>query len=171
MFENTQINIDELPVVEEVTFQKLDPAYLKVEYIGTTLFFGLLFLGFLFLSLFGRWGFAWWIGLLLGLSIFWFLVALALVKKSYAIAGYALRERDVVQRVGVIWRSVTTIPFNRMQHCEITQGPVEKFFGLSTLKVFTAGGSSSDLSISGIRREDAQRIREFISQKIEEDEK
>jgi len=171
MFKNSQINIDELPLVEKINFQKLDPAYLRVEYIATSLFFGLLFLGFLFLTVFGRWGFAPWIGLLLGLSVFWFLVALILVKINYSIAGYALRERDVVQRVGVIWRRVTTIPFNRMQHCEIAQGPVEKLFGLSTLKVFTAGGSSSDLSISGIRREEAQRIKEFISKKIGEDEK
>lgn len=85
---------------------------------------------------------------------------------QYERAGYAIRSHDVVHKHGVWWRTVTTIPFNRMQHCEISQGPIQNLFGLATLRVFTAGGSSSDLSIEGLEHDEARKVKDFIAGKI-----
>jgi uncharacterized membrane protein YdbT with pleckstrin-like domain len=88
-----------------------------------------------------------------------------LTKLGYNIRGYILRERDLLHRRGVIFKTITSIPFNRVQHCEVSQGPIQRFFGLNTLQVFTAGGSNSDLSIPGLKGEQAQKIKEFILKK------
>jgi membrane protein YdbS with pleckstrin-like domain len=85
------------------------------------------------------------------------------VYRSFPIRGYALRELDISYKKGWIFFSHITIPFNRVQHSEISQGPVDRYFGLVTLNIYTAGGSSSDLSIPGLEREEAQRLRDFIS--------
>ncbi|MEY3369001.1 MAG: hypothetical protein RI973_2156, partial [Bacteroidota bacterium] len=81
-------------------------------------------------------------------------------------AGYALREHDILYRRGVYFHTETAIPFNRMQHCEITRGPIERAFDLATLKIYTAGTSGGDLAIEGLPVEEAQRIKEFITLKI-----
>ena len=47
--------------------------------------------------------------------------------------GYALREKDISYRSGWLWRSMVTVPFNRVQHCEIKQGLIDRRFGLSRL--------------------------------------
>ncbi len=88
------------------------------------------------------------------------LTALALVR--FRRKGYALRQHDVVFRTGLFWRKTTVLPFDRVQHAEVTQGPLQRRFGLATLKFFTAGGSSVDLAIEGLLADDAERLRETV---------
>ncbi len=86
--------------------------------------------------------------------------ALALIR--YRHKGYALREHDVVFRDGLVWRKTTVLPFDRVQHAEVTQGPLQRRFKLATLKFFTAGGSSVDLKIDGLLADEAERLREAV---------
>lgn len=76
--------------------------------------------------------------------------------------GYALREHDVTFRDGLIWRKTTVLPFDRVQHAEVTQGPLQRRFNLATLKFFTAGGTSVDLKIDGLLADEAERLREVV---------
>ena len=71
----------------------------------------------------------------------------------------------MIHRKGVLFKSTTTIPFNRVQHCEISQGPIQRMFNLHTLEIFTAGGGKSDLAIPGLEGDTAQQIKEFIVKK------
>lgn len=86
--------------------------------------------------------------------------ALALVR--YRHKGYALRAHDVVFRTGLFWRKTTVLPFDRVQHAEVTQGPLQRRFGVATLKFYTAGGSSVDLKIESLLENDAERLRETV---------
>jgi membrane protein YdbS with pleckstrin-like domain len=45
--------------------------------------------------------------------------------------GYAIREKDITYQSGWLWKSMTTIPFNRVQHCDIRQGLIDRQFGLA----------------------------------------
>jgi hypothetical protein len=168
IFENIQVRLSDLPSVQSVDFQRLAPAYRNVEYIATSIFFGFLFLGWLLFFIFNRFDLPWLEYGLLGGWTALFAFSMYLAGRRYESEGYAIRERDIIHRRGILTRTVTTIPFNRMQHCEISQGPVESAFGLATLRVFTAGGSSSDLEIEGLPHEEAVRIKEFITTKIGE---
>ena len=166
-FENQEIDITKLPNIAEATFQKLSKNYVSVRYIGNTIFF-LLLLGGLFsiyleTSIMEEYPTLWY-----GLLAFWFFWVIAsflLVKLGYDIRGYVLREKDVIHRKGVLFKSTTTIPFNRVQHCEISQGPIQRMFNLHTLEIFTAGGGKSDLAIPGLEGDTAQQIKEFIVKK------
>jgi len=49
-----------------------------------------------------------------------------------------------------------------VQHCEIKAGPIQRFFKLKTLEIYTAGGNGSDLSIDGLRGDHAQVLKNYI---------
>lgn len=163
IFQNSQINVAELPSIDEIQFQQLDPAHVRVKYIASTIFFLVMLAAILYLRTqplivdhprLGN-----------GLLIFWVswaVLSFTLIKMGYEIEGYALREKDIVHIKGVINRRQTAIPFNRVQHCEIKAGPIQRFFKLKTLEVYTAGGNSSDLSIDGLRGDHAQVLKNFI---------
>ncbi|MEM6319182.1 MAG: PH domain-containing protein [Bacteroidota bacterium] len=169
IFENLEINIDELPKVETGDFQRLDSNYLVVSYIGGTIFF--LFLGFGLLGAYFGTDFfdeanVFWSAV--GLWIAWAIASFVLRTLGYRIRGYILRDKDIIHRKGVLFKSITTIPFNRVQHCEVSQGVIQRMFDLHTLQIFTAGGSNSDLSIPGLKADTAQRIKDFIINKTVE---
>jgi membrane protein YdbS with pleckstrin-like domain len=76
--------------------------------------------------------------------------------------GWALREHDVAYRSGLVWRKTIILPFTRVQHAEVTSGPLQRRFGLATLKFYTAGGSSVDLKITGLEAPQARALRDHI---------
>ncbi|MEO1261236.1 MAG: PH domain-containing protein [Bacteroidota bacterium] len=166
IFENQQVDAKLLPSVGSVDLRKLSVNYKTTEYIGTCILFTVLFVG----ALLFYFGSSAQLGVFrFGIFLVWallFFLSLFLVNKRYELSGYAVREHDVIFKSGVWWQTVTTIPFNRMQHCEISQGPIQNAYGLATLRIFTAGGSSSDLAIDGLEHEEAKRIKEFITSKI-----
>src|SRR5690606_7570665 len=84
---------------------------------------------------------------------------------GYRRRSYALREKDLTYKKGWLFSATTTVPFNRIQHTEVSQGPLERRFELCTLNIYTAGGSTSDLSIPGLNEDEAQQLRDFISKK------
>ncbi len=80
----------------------------------------------------------------------------------YKHKGYAMRTHDIVFQSGLFWRKTTVLPFNRIQHAEVTHGPLQRRFGLATLKFFTAGGANVDLNIDGLEASEAEALREDI---------
>lgn len=87
---------------------------------------------------------------------------------SFPKKKYAIREKDISYKSGLFIKLLTTVPFSRIQHVEIDEKPISRIFGLSSLSVYTAGDSSDDLEIKGLKRETALQIKEFISRKINE---
>jgi len=81
---------------------------------------------------------------------------------QFRVKAYALREQDIAYRSGLVFRKTVLLPFNRVQHMEVTSGPLQRRFGLASLKFFTAGGASVDLKIAGLEAPEAERLRIFI---------
>lgn len=172
VFQNLQVEIKSLPQLSSLEFLRPDPSYLKVIMLGNSLFFTLLSIPVGILLLKGPVADFGWAQI--GGTVLWLLIiafSYWVNWKGFYIQGYALREKDIHYKRGLLFHSLTSIPFNRVQHCEIKQGPIARRFGLSTLEIFTAGGQSSDLRIPGIDPHRAQQIKEFIINKtsIEED--
>ena len=80
--------------------------------------------------------------------------------------GYVVREKDLLYKSGVLWRSVKAFPFNRVQHTKLHSTPLDRRFGLASLSVFPAGGGLGN-QIRGLGRETAERMRVYISERIE----
>ncbi len=162
-FQNLALDIEDLPKADEPNYKRLQPNYLQVTMLSR-IFQMVIILGLLITGLsFG--------GVLFDLQVFlsslvgWALLvglSLALTWVGFRYKAYAIRERDVHYKSGYIWRSEVSIPFHRVQHAEVSQGVLERMFELSSLKVYTAGGESSDLSIPGLSPEKARSLKAFI---------
>jgi hypothetical protein len=63
---------------------------------------------------------------------------------------------------GVWWHSETFVPRARVQHTDVTQGPIARRFGLATLKVYTAGTHVGEISVEGLARADAITLRDEL---------
>ena len=168
---NPQVQVDQIPSVEEIEYIGLDQNYLTAELIGTAIFWLIFAGGALIAILLNLYRMPGWLSLLLlggllGLVLISFLLTIFGFRRKM----YALRQRDIIYKSGLIWRRQTALPFNRVQHAEVQQGPIERLFELSKIKVYTAGGSSSDLTIAGLKHDRAQRIKQFILQKTSIDE-
>ena len=80
--------------------------------------------------------------------------------------GYVVRDKDLLYRSGVLWRSVKAFPFNRVQHTRIDSTPLDRRFGLAGLSVFPAGAGAGH-RIRGLGQKTAERMRIYISERIE----
>ena len=155
------------PEITQTDFKSINKRYFKVIVIQTTLIFTVLFIAVTFMNykdLFEWSEYSVWLYVMLSVI---FMVILFLKIIGFKKRKYAVREKDISYKKGVFFRSLTTVPFNRIQHIEIDQGPVARYFGLVALSVFTAGDSSDDLKVSGLLKKDAVQIKEFISTKID----
>lgn len=170
MFQNAELDPTALPTVEGVSFYPISHNYYRVDLYGTLILFGvlLIILGciYYFAELYANGLWSW---LLPTIYLSALIFTLFLVHKRYRMIGYALRERDIIFKSGIFWQKQTVLPFNRVQHVEIEEGPVERSFHLATLKIFTAGGESSDLSIPGLPRERATQMKDYIAEKTSTD--
>ena len=77
--------------------------------------------------------------------------------RGYQLAGDRLR---VVR--GLLFRSDTVVPFGRVQHIDVHQGPLERAYGLATLVLHTAGTHNSSVTLPGLAHADALAMREDI---------
>ena len=164
-FVNLQINLAELPIADELVMEPMAESY--VREVKTQLLIILLpiliasVLPFLLTQ----------ITLLLAVPAFVLLLTIVisrLVIRKAQVKGVSLREFDVAYRSGLFWRKTVIVAFNRVQHVEVSSGPLQRKFGLATLKFFTAGGSSVDLKVDGLSTERAEQMRTFIADKIDE---
>lgn len=163
IFTNEQIHTAALPSLDEVEFEKLDPAHRRMSLMQSGLFSVALiiayFVGSAFESVLLQ---TLYLGIFLSTWILFSVSNLMLSYYSHEKAGYALRERDVLCKSGIFFQEVQAVPFSRIQHCELSQGPLERYFRLSSVSVFTAGGSSSDMEIQGLSREKAILLKNYI---------
>ncbi len=164
-FLNDQVFIDTLPQIEEVEFLPLESSYRYVLLFRALIMTGFLFLAYtMYLTFSFNWGF-YYLVIGYGIVLLYGIIALILRYMGFNRKAYAVRNRDIIYRTGLLWKTETVVPFSRIQHCEIKQGPVDSLLDLSRLKVYTAGSSGSDLVIPGLLPEEAARIRKFIIQK------
>ncbi|MCJ8270649.1 MAG: PH domain-containing protein [Psychrosphaera sp.] len=162
-FTNTQITVDDIPAVSSVEFTDLHPKYCKVNLTDTIVWVTIPLIPLSLILIKGI-----NIPLIWVILLFVLLVPLAFVLSYYRAKArrYALREHDILFQQGLIWQKTTAVAFNRIQHIDLTHGPLERKYQFSSLKFFTAGGSSVDLKIPGLPEDDAQQIRALILGKI-----
>ncbi len=165
MFENPEIAIENLPDTDTVQWQELDPKYKRLRQVqsallllGATIPLTLVTIAAEIPALPAAIIWSQWLVILV-VSLVWPVIA-------FPKRGYVVRDKDILFRKGIVWRSVTAIPFNRIQHVETSNTPLDRKFGLATLQLFTAGGSSGDLRIDGLATSVAEQLRIYILRKV-----
>lgn len=173
MFSNPEVPIESLPGTDDLDWHPLHPRFVRrlqlgaavrVLVIGAVGFLahllatggdstalGLLADRLLPVAIAG-------LGLFAALTIGWPVIAVP--RRSYVV-----REKDILYRTGVLWRSEIAVPFNRVQHTKIDSGLLDRRFGLANLSVFPAGADGH--KIRGLGADTAERLRVYISERIE----
>ena len=77
--------------------------------------------------------------------------------------GYVEREDDLYITHGVWFRTLTAVPYGRMQLVEVQSGPVDRSFGLASVTLKTAS-PSTDASIPGLEPDEASRLRDRLTE-------
>ncbi len=165
-FTNPQVFPETMPRHSGVALQSIEPAYRKVMMLNRIIFW--LIVAVLFAVA--------WQFLVPAEAKFWFGIAalvfvlsglglgLFTASKAFENMGYALRQHDVIFRKGWLFEKLHLVPLKRIQHCVVKRSPLDRQFGLASLKIFTAGGAGADITICGLALGDAQALKDFLLQ-------
>ena len=85
-----------------------------------------------------------------------------LLQRRVGAWGYLEREDDLLVRRGLMVRRLSVVPYGRMQFVDVTAGPVERSFGLATVRLHTAA-AASDARIPGLEAAEAARLRDQLA--------
>ena len=89
-----------------------------------------------------------------------------IIYRAVTAHAWAEREDDLIVKRGRLWRSVTVVPYGRMQFVEVNAGPLARMFGLASIQLHTAS-PGTDASLSGVRAADAETLRDRITSRGE----
>jgi hypothetical protein len=82
--------------------------------------------------------------------------------RAYEHTFYRVDDQGIEIRKGVYWRVVINVPRSRVQHIDVSQGPLERRFGLGKLSIYTAGTEYALVALRGLTHERALRIRDHL---------
>jgi membrane protein YdbS with pleckstrin-like domain len=160
--------LQEVPPIEDaapapaVVWQRLDPRVIQLQRTVGWIVFAVVmavytaFLGILWIAMWLKDDdMALWLPLTL--SAPWPLIALLLVwlahrfpELHYRYTTWRIDTIGLTIRTGVVWRKEISVARSRVQHIDVSQGPLERRYGLSTLSVYTAGTEHSEVDLDGL---------------------
>lgn len=91
------------------------------------------------------------------------LLLVPLVARRYRSWGYAEREDDLLVRRGVLFTRMSVVPYGRMQFIDVSAGPLERSFGVASVRLHTAA-AATDARIPGLERDEAARLRDRLAE-------
>ena len=158
LFSNIDVDITELPATESINFVPLERRYAVARFVLATVWTTLI--GVVASAV------VWWLlpeTWRYGLFALLLLPILPLLTYwSCRRCGYALRDHDIAVRRGIFWQGQIVQPFVRLQHIELTRGPVDKYLDLAGLRIFSAGTGTETFKIPGLNSSTAERIRQRL---------
>ena len=153
----------------DVPLQPVEPGYRHVLRARLLLTWSLLVLAAVVFSLTvwreGPYGQA----ISISLTLVGILVVAIAPGRIYRRLRYGLSERLLQVVRGWLFHTDTIVPFVRVQHLDVTRGPLDKLFGTATLIVHTAGTRNSIVTVPGLAPGRAAEIRDLIRQQIRTD--
>lgn len=108
--------------------------------------------GLAVIAVFGLWG-LWWI--------------LTTPRRTRAL-GYALESNHLMARRGIVFRSMSSMPYGRIQYVDVDSGPLERMCGVARLTVRTAGTTTGTMVLCGIPLNVAEELRADLVRRADE---
>ena len=90
-------------------------------------------------------------------------------ERIYGRLRYRLTERLLQVVRGWLFHVDTVVPLVRVQHIDVTRGPLDKMFGTAALVIHTAGTHNSIVTVPGLPPERAAEIRDIIREHVRTD--
>ena len=147
------------PVEEGDALTPLHPNYVKVVRIGTLGFMLPVVIAALALESAGTLPRGAFLGPVLLVAAY---LLIRVPLRRYQARGYHLGADRLRVVRGLLFRSDTVVPFGRVQHIDVHQGPLERAYGLATLVLHTAGNHNASVALPGLGHDDAMALREEI---------
>lgn len=105
-----------------------------------------------------------WTVVVLGLvSLIWLWWLIGRRVRSYA---YCERESDLLVTSGILFRRLVIVPYGRMQLVDVTAGPIDRAFGVTTVQIHTAAATTG-AAIPGLIPDIAAAVRDRLAQRGE----
>ena len=144
---------------EGVAFRGVSPRLTWVRLAGAGIFalLGVLVAVVLFVALDTS-----WVLLLAAPGVLLAVLSAVLIPAQVRAIGYAEREEDLLVRRGVLFRSLTVVPYGRMQYVDVTAGPIDRALGLATVRLHTAS-AASDAVVPGLTTDAAALLRDRLT--------
>jgi uncharacterized protein len=89
-------------------------------------------------------------------------VADVIAERRIAAWAYCEREDDLLVQRGLLVRRLSVVPYGRMQFVDVIAGPLERAFGLATVRLHTAA-AATDARIPGLAADEAARLRDQLA--------
>lgn len=102
-----------------------------------------------------------WAWIPAGVIVLITLITLIILPRQAKAIGYMLRDDDIVFRKGILWQRMIAVPYGRMQLVDITQGPLDRAFGVTQLKMVTAAATTG-VQIPGLTPAAAEALRDTL---------
>lgn len=102
-----------------------------------------------------------WLSAVLPVLGFFVWLATAGVGKRYQRWAFRFAPEALELRYGVWFRTVSAVPYHRIQQIDVEQGPIERKLGIVKLALKTAS-TASDGRVPGINADEADGIRERL---------
>ena len=109
-------------------------------------------IGLAVIAVFGLWG-LWWL--------------LTTPRRTRAL-GYALESNHLMARRGIVFRSMSSMPYGRIQYVDVDSGPLERMCGVARLTVRTAGTTTGTMVLFGIPLNVAEELRADLVRRADE---
>ena len=153
------------PIADGV-LRQVDPNSVRVEQAAYAIFSsaaGVLLVILLIVSQFGRpWQTALALACTIAAAAFLIWLPLGWPGLSYRHKFYRVDPHGIEIRRGVIWRRTISVPKSRVQHTDVTQGPLQRRYALGTLVIYTAGTVHAKVELPGLSHARAVRIRDHL---------
>jgi putative membrane protein len=99
------------------------------------------------------------------LTVFAFPITLFVLWIKYRTLRYRFDDEGIWRAQGLLWRSEVNVTYRRIQDIHLTNGLLQRWFGLSTVSIQTAAGSASpEVTIEGVL--EAEALRDFLYTKM-----
>jgi len=146
---------------------KPDPNLKKIWYLCWSVFFVILAAGdYLLIALVKEPDARLILGIMVSALVAVCLLILPYIPAYFRSLEYHVEDDAVTGKKGVFWTRVSTVPYAKITNIDITQGPLQRKYGIGNIHCQTAGfggaqGSKAELVLMGIR--DLEGVKTEIS--------
>lgn len=108
----------------------------------------------------------WWLFAILAALVGVYVWVAWVIRRQVPAMGYAERDDDLLIRSGIMFRSLTVVPYGRMQLVDVEAGPLDRKFGIAKVTLHTAS-MGTDAEVPGLVPEEAARLRDRLASRGE----